>query len=127
MNRETIERLAMDAAAGELSEDVEVLFGAYLAEHPEANEWAAGMTSIYEMTEAAIDAKTKGAAPPMVEKKSSVPINWFAAGRWAAVIAIAMFAGFSAGRWSQPVRTRVEIVRVPEQTRTTAKVADLKA
>lgn len=127
MNREAIERLAIDSAAGELSEDALRLFKSYLAQHPEANEWATDMTAIYEMTQAAIDVKIEDAAPPMVEKKPSSPVNWFAAGRWAAVIAIAISAGFSIGRWSQPAKTRVEIFRIPEQPRTTAKVADLKA
>lgn len=127
MKRETIERLAMDSAAGELSEDAEVLFASYLAEHPEAEEWALEITSIYEMTQAVIDKKTKHPAPPAVAKKRSMPVNWFAAARWAAVIAIAVFAGFSAGRWNQPAKTsRTEFFRVAEQPRTIATVTDIK-
>ena len=35
MERETIERLAMDRTLGELDTDTTALFDAYLAEHPE--------------------------------------------------------------------------------------------
>ena len=129
MDRERIEKLAMDSAAGELNEDAQMLFRSYLAEHPEANEWALGMTSIYEMTEAAISAKTKAPAPPpTVEKTFPSPVNWLTAGRWAAVLAIAIFAGFSAGRWGRTAQTSpTTIVKIPEPPGTMAKAVDLKA
>ena len=46
MEREAIERLAMDSAAGELNQDAEALLRTYLAEHPQANEWAEDMLQI---------------------------------------------------------------------------------
>ena len=55
MEREIIERLAVDLAAGELNEDVEALFRSYLAEHSEADKWAQDMLQVYEKTETAIE------------------------------------------------------------------------
>ena len=129
MERERIERLAMDSAAGELNEDAEFLFRSYLAEHPEAGEWATDMTGAYEMTEAAIDAKTKGAAaPPIADSNYSGPVGWSSAARWAAVLAVGLFAGFWAGRWGRPDATsRIAVVRIAEQPRALATAADLKA
>ena len=129
MDRERIERLAIDSAAGELNEDAEALFRSYLAEHPDANEWAMDMMGAYEMTETAIEAKTKDAgAPPIADTKVSRPVDWRSAGRWAAVLAIGLFAGFSAGRWSRPLKTKqIAVVRIAEQPRVVATAADLKA
>ena len=58
MKRETIERLAIDVAAGELNEDAEALLDAYLAEHPQAKQWAEQMLTTYESTQEAIAEKT---------------------------------------------------------------------
>ena len=61
MRREIIERLAIDSAAGELNEDMEALFRAYLAEHSEAKKWAEDLSDVFEKTEAAIAAKIEPA------------------------------------------------------------------
>lgn len=128
MERERIEKLAIDSAAGELNEDAEALFRSYLTEHPEANEWAADMTGAYEMTEAAIEAKTKGAAaPPIANRKVSRPVNWCSAARWAAVLAIGLFAGFLAGRREPGGGEHLETVRIAEHPKALATAADLKA
>jgi hypothetical protein len=128
MERETIERLAMDAAAEELSDDARLLLESYLAEHAEAQQWAREMTSIYEITQAAIEAKTEHAAPSPAETRRLIPLDYLAVARWAAVLAIAVFAGFSAGKYTGTERTdRPRIVRIVEPHRAVASVADLKA
>ena len=57
MEREAIERLTIDSAAGELNEDAEALLRTYLAEYPQANKWAEDILQIYYRTEAAIKTK----------------------------------------------------------------------
>ena len=59
MEREQIERLAIDSAAGELNEDMQALFEEYIAGHPEAKKYVEDMLGIYENTDAAIIAKTQ--------------------------------------------------------------------
>lgn len=104
MERERIERLAIDSAGGELNADTKVLFKAYLAEHPEANRWAEDMLRIYEKTEAAISTKTKDVQPNVetefVFTKPILRPKWRLVGRWAAVLIFAIGVGFTAGRWS---------------------------
>ena len=78
MKRETVERLAMDSAAGELSEDAEALFQTYLDENPQAKQWAEDVRQVYGETEAAIQAKTalansQKAAPHMTP---AYRVNW---------------------------------------------------
>ncbi|MHC4559312.1 MAG: hypothetical protein ACYTFW_16180 [Planctomycetota bacterium] len=103
MNRDTIERLAMDSAAGELNEDVEALFRAYISEHPRANQWAEDMLGIYEKTEAAINTKTKtpyaGVEGAEVKIKHLSQVKWRPVARWAAAVILGTVIGFSAGRW----------------------------
>ena len=105
MEREIIERLAIDSAAGELNEDAEALLEAYLAEHPEANQWTEDMLRIYQKTEATINAKTRsadaGVGIEVAEAKSVLQVNWLAVGRWAAVVFLAAFIGVGLGRWSK--------------------------
>jgi hypothetical protein len=104
MNRERIERLAIDSAAGELNEDVEALFRAYLAEHPEANPAQDEMLQVYEQTKSAIDAKTKdadaGVGIPAVRARSLVRAKWWEFERYAAAVIVAAFIGFAGGRWA---------------------------
>ncbi|MHC4154929.1 MAG: hypothetical protein ACYST6_08420 [Planctomycetota bacterium] len=110
MERDTIERLAIDLAAGELNEDAEVLLRSYLAEHPEANKWAQAMLQAYEKTEAAIEAKTTGAYAGVeataVSTKTLSPTRWWPVARWAAVAVFAVGVGFTVGRWSVVTETR---------------------
>jgi hypothetical protein len=110
MEREPIERLAIDLAAGELNEDAEVLLRSYLAEHPEANKWAQDMLQVYEKTQAAIEAKTTGAyaggEAAEVSTKTLSPTRWRPVARWAAVVVFAVGAGFAVGRWSVVTETR---------------------
>ncbi len=110
MERDTIERLAMDRALGELDPDTMVLFEAYLAEHPEARRWAGPMGQICDQTRDAIAQKThrdvrvaqSGCVP-------SLPIYRYAIVRWAAVIAVSALLGVTVDRW-----TRVPPVQAPE-------------
>ena len=103
MKREVIERLAIDSAAGELNEDVQSLFNAYLAEHPQAGQWAEDIAGVYKETEAAIDAKTSdadaGSAIPVIKINRQLHLNWFSFGRWAAALIVAALIGFTGGRW----------------------------
>jgi len=103
MEREAIERLAMDSAAGELNEDAEALLRTYLAEYPQANKWAEDILQIYYRTEAAIKTKTTrgdvGKITPEITPLSQV--RWLPVGRWAAVIALGIIIGFTAGRRDQ--------------------------
>ena len=75
MERETIERLAMDLALGELNEDATTLFEAYLAEHTEAKRWAEPMTQTCIRTREAIMQKTQAAA----RLAASEPVRLFRA------------------------------------------------
>jgi len=101
MEREAIERLAMDSTAGQLNEDAEILLQEYLTEHPETKKWFLDMQKIYNKTQTTFDAKTAFIKQPtankLYTKLSLVPIL-----RWAAVIAIAVTLGAAAGRWSKP-------------------------
>jgi hypothetical protein len=103
MKRETIERLAIDSAAGELNEDVEALLRLYLEEHPEANPDSKEMVRIYEETAAVIETKTRNAKADMgvpVIKMNRLPyLKWRPFGRWAAALIVAAFIGFAGGRW----------------------------
>ena len=104
MERDTIERLAIDLAAGELNEDAEALLRAYLSEHTEANKWAQEMLQVYEKTEAAIEAKTTSAYAGVeitaVSTKTLSPTRWWPVARLAAVVVFAIGVGFAVGRWS---------------------------
>lgn len=101
MERETIERLAMDSAVGELDEDMQALFRAYLDEHPEANKWAEDMLQIYRMTEVTIQTKTQ-TVPAEITAPIKVGhlwrLNWLQITRWAAVVVFAACIGLLVGR-----------------------------
>ena len=58
MNPETIERLAIDSAAGQLNEDIEILLREYLSEHPAEKKCFSEMQEIYNKTQIAFDSKT---------------------------------------------------------------------
>ena len=106
MEREQIERLAIDSAAGELNEDMQTLFEEYLAEHSEAKTSVKDMLGIYEKTDAAIIAKTKhdvriDSKAANISIKSQSRVFWLPIARWAAVIIFAAFIGIAVGRWSK--------------------------
>jgi hypothetical protein len=105
MDRMSIERLAIDSAAGELSKDAEALLKAYLAEHPDEKKWAEDMLDIYQATQMTIDAKTKHLAVAdesmAVREKLRLPVNWLPVGRWAAVVIFSALIGVTAGRLSK--------------------------
>jgi hypothetical protein len=101
MERQAIERLAMDLALGELNEEAAALFEAYLAEHPEAGQWAQPMKAICLRTQDAIHTKTQQLTTPAHRSTAlrRVPIGWARLGRWAAVVTIALALGAVADRW----------------------------
>jgi hypothetical protein len=105
MKCDVIERLAIDSASGELSEDAQCLLDAYLAEHAPANEWAQSILRVYRRTEAAIGAKTKAtdarSENTPLKIKPMFPSRWRPALRWAAVVIFAALIGVGAGRWSR--------------------------
>jgi len=124
MNREAIERLAIDSAAGELNEDGQSLFDAYLAEHAEAKQWARDMLQVYRQTQTAISSKTGAApasiAPAPLKIRPAVMEKWRPALRWAATICVAALLGAGAGRWSmsplvvqRPERAAISTIRPP--------------
>ncbi len=106
MERDQIERLAMDSAAGELNEDAQALFEEYLAGHPEAKTAVEGMMGIYEKTDAAIIVKTHHAVKAdlntaNISIRSHSRVFWLPIARWAAVFIFAAFVGIAVGRWSK--------------------------
>lgn len=106
MERQIIERLAMDAALGELNEDTEALLNAYMAEHPDARQWAEQMSATCTRTQDAIRAKTRRseapACPPAAFVRQRMPVRWAGAVRWAAVIVISFLIGMGTGRRPEP-------------------------
>ena len=131
MEREAIERLAIDSAAGELNQDAEALFKTYLAEHPRAKQWAENVRQIYEKTEAAINTKTTGdyasGQTRFIKPNRLLQINWMRLASWAAVVMFGTFIGFAAGRWDRSDKT-YRIV-LPEPGRASGRIetiSDLK-
>jgi hypothetical protein len=120
MEREAIEKLAMDSAAGQLNEDAETLLQEYLTEHPEANKWFQDMQEIYETTQVAFDTKTSSVKQP-TENKPYLKFNWFPVLRRAAVIAIAVTIGITAGRWSKSEIPQQKLQQVATSSDTATK------
>ncbi len=104
MERETIERLAMDQSFGEMDADTTALFEAYLAEHAEAQALAQAMSQACVRTRQAVDRRTQTA--PLTHRTASLigvqRLTWSAPARWAAVILLSLSIGVIAGRWSRP-------------------------
>lgn len=102
MERQAIERLAMDAALGELNDDATALFDAYLTEHPELRQWARSMKAVCERTREAVVARTAPAAfPPRRAAIHACRISRIRlanAGRWAAVVLVSLALGAAGGR-----------------------------
>ncbi len=105
MDREIIERLAMDSAAGELNEDVEALLQDYLSEHKEKKLWFLEMLETFRKTQDAFEVKTD-LIKRQAEKKIPRKFNWSPVMRWAAVIIISACIGAAAGRWIKPETTQ---------------------
>ena len=99
MEREIIERLAIDSAAGELNEDIDILLQDYLAEHKDANKLFQEIRNIYNKTQAAFDIKTASFKQPSAIKPS-LKFNRLSLLRTAAIIIISACIGIIAGRWS---------------------------
>ena len=109
MEREAIERLTIDSAAGELNEDADALLKTYLTEHPEAKQWSKETLSVYNTAASVINAKTRktpGIPPVRAAKKTSALsiLNWQTIARWAAVLILASTAGIGIGRWSKETK-----------------------
>ncbi|MHC4517477.1 MAG: anti-sigma factor [Planctomycetota bacterium] len=106
MERETIERLAMDRALGELAADTTALFDAYLAEHPEVLPWAESMSQTCARTRAAVAEKTRAVPAKEAPREARVhrlrAVPWRTLARWAAVILISLGIGAGLGRQSRP-------------------------
>lgn len=129
MNRDAIERLAIDSAAGELNEDAELMFQSYLAEHPRAGQWANSVRQTYDRTEAAIKAKTAlgGVGKTVPRVRLTSPARWLSVARWAAAIALATIIGFTAGRREITGRTHPIAFQEPSRDlKPVENVADLK-
>ena len=131
MNRDAIERLAIDSAAGELNEDADALFGAYLAEHPQANQWAQDVSRLYQETEAAISAKTGEAyaarGTPPAKRHRLLRSKWPSVARWAAAVIFGTVIGFAAGRWETTEKTyRIAWPEPARDTRQVRTVSDLQ-
>ncbi len=131
MERENIERLAIDAAAGELNPDAEALFGAYLAEHPEASRWARNMLATYEKTQAAIQIKTANNGVSfrrrVIKKKQLPHLQWQSVIRCAAVLLVGVVIGHVAGRRPATGESGTIVSAKPHQEQAQVKsVQDLK-
>ena len=129
MEREAIERLAIDSTAGELSQDTNALLRTYLTEHPQANKWAEDVRHIYDKTEAAIRTKIAHASTGKVVPKTRLisQVRWLSITRWAAVIALGIIIGFTAGRWSQTDSAyRIALQESRQNSKQVETVSDLK-
>jgi hypothetical protein len=120
MEREAIEKLAMDSAAGQLNEDAEALLQEYLAEHPDANKWFQDIQEIYTNTQVAFETRT-AFIKQSKENKPFLKFNWFPVLRWAAVIAIAVTIGAAAGRWSKSEVPKQKLQQVTASSDTATK------
>ncbi|MBN2591497.1 MAG: hypothetical protein JXA96_16650 [Sedimentisphaerales bacterium] len=100
MDREIIERLAMDFSAGELNEDVQTLLQEYLAEHHEENMCFLQMQNIYRDTQETFNTIT-ASFKQNTEKNFPIRFKWIPFIRLAAVIVISACIGIAAGRWSK--------------------------
>lgn len=131
MNRDIIERLAIDSVMGELNEDAEALFRFYLEEHPQARQWAEDVHEIYHETETAIQTRTAHVdaqrIAPAMEEHSITWAGWLPVVRWAALIALGAIIGFSAGRLRMPGKAnRLALQESSRDLKPVETVSDLK-
>jgi hypothetical protein len=129
MNREIIERLAIDSVAGELNEDTEALFQIYLSGNPQAQRWAEDVRQIFHETEAVIQEKTTLASDQKSTSRMTpaLRVSWLPVARWAAAIVFVIFIGFTAGRWevTDPVQ-RIVVHEPDSNLKPVETVTDLK-
>ncbi|MBL7139553.1 MAG: hypothetical protein ISS74_01445 [Planctomycetes bacterium] len=92
MDRDALERLAMDRAGGELDADAEALLAAYLAEHPEARRTAAEMESAYRQCRDAIASRVEAAG-------TASPARPAGPHAWSVLAAASRPRRRSVGRW----------------------------
>jgi hypothetical protein len=120
MEREIIERLAIDRTLGELDADTVALLDAYLAEHDEARQWVQAMEQTCRQTRDAVVQKTQSVAPyrqlSLSSSRGPRGISWQTWGRWAAVILVSVGIGVTAGRWSRTPVSSTETVVVQAQS-----------
>jgi len=111
MERDALERLALDRAGGELDPDTEALLAAYLADHPEDHAAAAAIEAAYRQCRDAIAGRTHRARAaqglPAASATGSAPASPRpAAGRarrWlahAAALLLAVGLGAGGGWWA---------------------------
>jgi hypothetical protein len=99
MEREVIERLAMDAELGELNEDTRLLLDAYLARCPEEKQWAEEMAAFCRRTQEAVSTRAEQpAAVPVVARHPRPSLPWGTVARWAAVVFVSAAIGAGLGR-----------------------------
>ena len=120
MNAETIERLAIDRAMGELNEDATILLDTYLTEHPEAREWAENMSEICAQLRKTVEKRLKDAAVESPRARASyhqpIRVRLANVGRWAALIAISVGLGIVLGRWSRPQVQTIQYAAIPARS-----------
>ena len=120
MEREIIERLAIDHALGELDADTAALFEAYLAGHAEAQDWAQAMAQTCTRTREAIRQKTQPTEEHRRFNRTGTPwprtIAWQTFGRWAAVIVVSLAIGAALGRRSRPPASTRETIVIQAQS-----------
>ena len=121
MERQIIERLAIDHALGELDADTAALFETYLAEHAEAQDWAQAMAQTCVRTREAIRQKTQPTDEHRRSDRTGTPwphtIAWQTYGRWAAVILVSLAIGAALGRrFRAPASTPKTIVIQAQST-----------
>lgn len=129
MNRETIERLAMDSAAGELNEDAGALLQFYLDKHPQAKQWAEDVRQVYNLTETAVKTKTAHTNGRQVFPRISPVsrVKWLPVARWAAAIVLGAIFGFTAGRWEVTGKTLTTAFQEPSRiSKQSETVSNLK-
>ncbi|MHC4265584.1 MAG: hypothetical protein ACYSUK_06585 [Planctomycetota bacterium] len=115
MNREQIERLAMDSAAGELNEDAEALLKEYFSEHDQEKKWAQDISELYKMTSKTIDtitAERNQKSSKVTSQKTAWKLNSSAVARWAAAIVVFTSIGAGLGRWSKQTEPISEPVKI---------------
>ena len=120
MEREIIERLAIDHALGELDADTAALFESYLAEHTEARDWAQAMAQTCTRTREAIRQKAQPTDEHRRLDQVRTPwpraVAWQTFGRWAAVVLVSLAIGAALGRRSRPHASTPETVIVQAQS-----------
>jgi len=116
MERDIVERLAIDQALGELDSDTTALFEAFLAEHAEARHWAQAMAQTCTTTREALRHRTQAVdgSRHVVRVRAFWPgvAAWRTWVRWAAVIVICLGLGTTAGRWLMPHSTSPKTIVV---------------